>query len=349
MLGAGPSAACCKEVEACLRFADQLVRQSGSKGNPVLVGLDPRAESLPGSLIPSGEGSETSRHAAGYRRFCRGVIDVVAPLVAAVKPQAAFFEQLGPAGMAALAEVIRYAQRTGPVGDSRWQAERHRLDRHGLRPGIPGPGQSPWGADALTVSPYLGDDSLEPFVEVAVEAWCGDLRAGEDVESGRRDVPGLVRRRPAALRARGGAMSSDWPRSTAASAATGRSAPWSGRPIRSNLASSARQMPHTWFLVPGYGSQGGTARDVAAAFDDRGTRGDRQQLPRHHLRPPRSEVCPALRRSALAGGGRGGHARHDRRAAAADHRRPIGAVGAYPGFVAAIFVREGISGPPLCH
>ena len=49
--------------------------------------------------------------AAAFERFCRGVIDVVAPLVPAVKPQAAFFEQLGPAGMTALAEVIRYARR----------------------------------------------------------------------------------------------------------------------------------------------------------------------------------------------------------------------------------------------
>src|SRR5262245_47329443 len=91
-------------------FADRLAAAVRRVGNPVLVGLDPRAESLPAGLI-SGSGLEAT--ARGYVKFCRGVIDVVAPLVAAVKPQAAFFEQLGPAGCGALGEVIRYAASKG--------------------------------------------------------------------------------------------------------------------------------------------------------------------------------------------------------------------------------------------
>ena len=91
-------------------FADRLVAAVRRVKNPVLVGLDPRAESLPPGLI-RGEGLEAT--ARGYVAFCRGVIDVVAPLVAAVKPQAAFFEQLGPAGCVALAEVMKYAASKG--------------------------------------------------------------------------------------------------------------------------------------------------------------------------------------------------------------------------------------------
>src|SRR5262245_66057290 len=88
--------------QATTHFADRLAAAVRQKGNPVLVGLDPRAESLPPGLI-SGSGAEAT--ARGYIAFCRGVIDVVAPLVAAVKPQAAFFEQLGPAGMTALKSI----------------------------------------------------------------------------------------------------------------------------------------------------------------------------------------------------------------------------------------------------
>src|ERR1043165_3959870 len=91
-------------------FADRLAAAVRQKGNPVLVGLDPRAESLPPGLI-AGEG--LAAVAKGYAAFCRGVIDVVAPLVAAVKPQAAFFEQLGPAGMTALKETIDYVAAKG--------------------------------------------------------------------------------------------------------------------------------------------------------------------------------------------------------------------------------------------
>ena len=69
------------------------------------------------------------------RSFCRGVVNVVAPLVPAVKPQAAFFEELGPEGMAALGRTIDYCHEKKSVGDPRWQTERHRLDGRGLRPG----------------------------------------------------------------------------------------------------------------------------------------------------------------------------------------------------------------------
>ena len=110
--------------------------------------------------------------AAAYGQFCREVIDVVAPLVAAVKPQAAFFEQLGPPGMAALADVIHYARQRGllvildgkrnDIGSTATAYARGFLGR-----------QSPWGADALTVSPYLGDDSLQPFVDVAAARAAG--------------------------------------------------------------------------------------------------------------------------------------------------------------------------------
>ena len=91
-------------------FTDRLAAAVRQKQTPVLVGLDPRAESLPPGLI-AGEG--TAAVARGYVAFCRGVIDVVAPLVPAVKPQAAFFEQLGPAGCVALGEVIAYAAAEG--------------------------------------------------------------------------------------------------------------------------------------------------------------------------------------------------------------------------------------------
>ena len=118
-----------------LPFADRLAAAVKNRRNPVLVGLDPRAESLPEGMLPNGAEADPAEKAAAYGRFCRGVIDVVAPLVPAVKPQAAFFEQLGPAGMAVLAEVIALCPAAGPAGDSRRQAERHRLDRRGLRPG----------------------------------------------------------------------------------------------------------------------------------------------------------------------------------------------------------------------
>ena len=94
-------------------FFDRLDRAVRRLGNPVLVGLDPRAEMLPDGLLEQGEKADLRERAAAFGKFCRGVVDVVGELVPAVKPQAAFFEELGPAGMGALADVIQYAQAKG--------------------------------------------------------------------------------------------------------------------------------------------------------------------------------------------------------------------------------------------
>ena len=82
-------------------------------GTPAIVGLDPRWDELPAPIQAAHAGGGAGERAAAYADFCRGVIDVVAPLVPAVKPQVAFFEQLGPPGMQALADTIRYARERG--------------------------------------------------------------------------------------------------------------------------------------------------------------------------------------------------------------------------------------------
>ncbi len=94
-------------------FADRLAAAVRRCGNPVLVGLDPRVGSLPAGLLDAAENADCEKVAQAFSQFCRDVIDVVAPLVPAVKPQAAFFEQWGPAGTRALAETIAYARIKG--------------------------------------------------------------------------------------------------------------------------------------------------------------------------------------------------------------------------------------------
>src|SRR5262249_365308 len=104
--------------------------------------------------------------ASAFKEFCRAVIDVVAALVPAVKPQVAFFEQLGPPGWAALTEVIDHARRRGLLAIV--DAKRNDIGSTGEAYAAAYFGSAaPWPADALTVSPYLGDDSLMPFVNAA--------------------------------------------------------------------------------------------------------------------------------------------------------------------------------------
>src|SRR6059058_440976 len=152
-------------------FADRLIAAVRARRNPVLVGLDPRADSLPDGVIAS-HGLEAV--ATGFVSFCRGVIDVVAPLVPAVKPQAAFFEQLGPPGTQAVKEVIDYATVKGLLVILDGKRNDIGTTATGYAEAYLGPGSgSPWGCDALTVSPYLGDDSLTPFVDTAKSRGAG--------------------------------------------------------------------------------------------------------------------------------------------------------------------------------
>jgi orotidine-5'-phosphate decarboxylase len=252
-----------------LGFADQLDNAVRQRGTPVLVGLDPRIELLPDGLCPGGPKADHAAQAQAYGVFCRSVIDVVAPLVAAVKPQAAFFEQLGPAGMTVLAEVIAYAQQKNLLVILDGKRNDIGSTAAAYAEGLLGRGQSAWGADALTVSPYLGGDGLKPFIDVAVARQAGVFILVKTSNPGGRMIQDLVANgRP--LYQHVAEYVEAVATSTAGSSGYGAVGAVVGATYPEQLAELRQLMPHTWFLVPGYGSQGGTARDVAAAFDERG-------------------------------------------------------------------------------
>jgi orotidine-5'-phosphate decarboxylase len=252
-------------------FADRLVAALRGRGNPVLVGLDPRAEMLPDRLIGQDDRASRDKMASAFARFCRGIIDVVAPLVPAVKPQSAFFEQLGPPGMAALAETIAYAQEKGLLVIIDGKRNDIGSTAEAYADGFLGRGDlSAWGGDALTISPYLGDDSLTPFVDTACARGAGVFvlvktsnRGGglfQDLVADGQPLYRHVARHVEKLAAQ-----------TAGTCGYGAVGAVVGATYPAQLTELRAAMPHAWFLVPGYGSQGATAADVAGAFDERGT------------------------------------------------------------------------------
>src|SRR5262245_20757010 len=132
-------------------FADRLAAGVRRCGNPVLVGLDPRAASLPAGLLAA-EQRDPCVIAAAFEAFCCGVIDAVASLVCVVKPQAEFLQQYGPPGMNALAEVIRYAGDKGLLVTLDGKRNDIGTTAAAYAEAYLG-AESAWGADALTVSP----------------------------------------------------------------------------------------------------------------------------------------------------------------------------------------------------
>ncbi len=259
-----------KRAAAASHFADRLAAAVRRRGNPVVVGLDPRYGDLPAGLRTSGEAISWDRQAAACLTFCQGVIDVVANLVPAVKPQAAFFERLGPEGMSALGRVMRYAHDRGLLVILDGKRNDIGPTATAYAEAYLGPGPtSPWGADAMTVNPYLGDDSLRPFVETARERGCGVFVLVKTSNPGGKMFQDLVADgRP--IYRHVGQHVEDLARQTAGPNGYGLVGAVVGATYPEQAAELRQAMPHTWFLIPGYGSQGATARDVAGAFDARG-------------------------------------------------------------------------------
>ena len=257
-------------------YATRLHEAIRRKRTPALVGLDPRFDWLPPSVVESAEAlgaaDEAGFRAAAFEEFCLRLIDVVAPLVPAVKPQAAFFEELGPAGCHALARVIRHARHAGLIvicdgkrGDIGSTAEAY---ARGYLAGED-PDAAPWAADALTVNPYLGRDAIDPFVQVAAERGGGVyvlVRTSNPGAGTFQDLAGgsgPLYRHVAALVETLAAETADAEGFGAVGAVVGATWP-------QELAELRRAMPSAPLLVPGYGSQGAGAADVAAAFMDAG-------------------------------------------------------------------------------
>lgn len=243
----------------------------GRKRNAVVVGLDPRIDQLPADVIESSTrclSDRASGVAAAFEQFCVRVIDVVAPLVPAVKPQAAFFEEWGPPGCAALARVIEHARAAGLIvicdakrGDIGSTAEAY---ARGYLAGAD-PNAAAWGADALTINPYLGRDTLEPFVKVAVERGAGLYVLVRTSNPGAGTLQDLrTDDRPMYVRV--AEMVEELAASTCGSEPFGAVGAVVGATYPQELAELRQVMPHAHLLIPGYGSQGGKAADVAQAF-----------------------------------------------------------------------------------
>src|SRR6266550_98085 len=157
-------------------FADRLAEAVERKHSQLLVGLDPRPDLLPVELAGDAHLGR-AQAAEACARFCRGTIDAVAPYAVGVKPQLAFFEALGSEGMRALEDVCAYARTVGLliVAD----AKRGDIGSTAL-------------ADAMTVNPYLGRDSLEPLLAACRREGAGILCLVKTSNEGVADIQDLV-------------------------------------------------------------------------------------------------------------------------------------------------------------
>ncbi len=252
-------------------FADRLTAACRARGNALCVGLDPRWDALPTTLRTRHADGTLTGVARAFEEFCLRVVDLVAPLVPVVKPQAAFFEMCGPDGMLALQRVLRRAKERGLLtildgkrNDIASTAAAYADAAFGGVT-IDGVTHPVWDADALTVNPYLGRDAVEPFLRSARRSGRGVFVLVRTSNPGARQFQDLTcDGKPLFLHVAEAVQT--WARENLGQCGLGDAGAVVGATYPAELSELRAAMPEVPFLVPGYGAQGGRAADVAGAF-----------------------------------------------------------------------------------
>jgi len=267
-------------------IADKLLDKIDEKRNPCVVGLDPRLEMIPQHLV---DGDSIGDVAEAFRRFNFSIIDAVADLVPAVKPQIAFYEKYGPQGLQAFKDTVDYARSNGLIviedgkrndigSTSQAYADGHLGKVRTMSSDV-----FSLNLDLLTVNPYLGTDGLKPFVKVCEEFGKGifilvktsNPSSGElqdrlvEITEKEKEELGIVANQTevynlVALQINRFAQQVKGKRGySSIGAVVGATYPAQAEILR-------RVMPDSIFLVPGYGAQGGSARDLTNCFNEDG-------------------------------------------------------------------------------
>ncbi len=248
-----------------MHFADRLCLRIDSVSSRLVIGIDPDPKRLFGEGSAFGKAFPGLGIEPALGRFCNMVLEVAAKTACAVKPQMAFFESYGIPGLLALKRCLAEARRMGlPVildgkrGDIGNTAAAYA--RAYLEP------ESDFFSDALTVNPYLGLDSLEPFVSAAKKHGSGLFVLVKTSNPGSGDFQdvlldggiALYSKVAKAVRHLGKDNIGSWGYSNVGAVC--------GATYPEELARLRELLPRSILLLPGFGAQGGTAGDIVSAF-----------------------------------------------------------------------------------
>ena len=257
---------------------DKLIEKIIEKQNPTVVGLDPKLEYIPQDILDGAvEKYGKTFEAAGVAiwRFNKLLIDSFHDLVPAIKPQSAYYEMYGVFGLEALRHTCAYAAEKGlyvildakrgdigPTAEAYASAYLSGTDLFGQLTHV-------LHADSLTVNAYLGSDGVVPFVKAAKESdksiFClvkTSNRSSGEFQDLSVDGKTVFRRV--------GAKVNEWNADSVGVHGFGRVGAVVGATYPEQLVVLRREMPQVFFLIPGYGAQGGNADDIAPAFNEKG-------------------------------------------------------------------------------
>lgn len=257
---------------------DRLINKIIEMKNPSVAGLDPRLEYVPEYITKASfekYGVTLKAAAEAILTFNKALIDELYDVVPAIKPQAAYYEMYGWEGVRVLTETISYAKSKGMyvMTDGKRNDIGATMEAYAAAHlGTVAVGDQmfePFGADALTVNGYLGTDGIAPLLKICTErdkgifvlAKTSNPSSGELQDKFIDDIP---------VYAAMGDMCEKWGENTIGEYGYSAVGAVVGATYPEQLSELRKRLPHTMFLVPGYGAQGGGAEGLRGAFDKNG-------------------------------------------------------------------------------
>lgn len=258
---------------------DRLIEKIIEMKNPTVVGLDPKLEYVPEYIqrrYLEDDGGTLKAAAKAIFAFNQAIIDEIHDIVPAIKPQAAYYEMYGHYGIKALEKTIRYAKLNGMFvitdgkrNDIGATMEAY-TNAHLGTVRVCDNEIEPFSADALTVNGYLGTDGIEPLLKVCREKDKGIYVLVKTSNKSSGEIQDMKLEDGTPIYALMGDMCEKWGADTIGKYGYSAVGAVVGATYPEQLTELRKRLPHTMFLVPGYGAQGGGAEGLKGGFDENG-------------------------------------------------------------------------------
>ena len=258
---------------------DRLIEKIIEMKNPTVVGLDPRPEYVPGFIMRRYQDSDGWTMKAVSKAifdFNQAIIDEIHDIVPAIKPQAAYYEMFGYYGIRTLEKTIRYAKLNGMfvITDGKRNDIGATMEAYASAHigtvNICDTEVEPFGADALTVNGYLGTDGIDPLLKYCRERDKGIYVLVKTSNPSSGELQDLRLEDGTPVYAKMGDMCEKWGADTIGKYGYSAVGAVVGATYPEQLTELRKRLPHTMFLVPGYGAQGGGAEGLKGGFDENG-------------------------------------------------------------------------------
>ena len=257
---------------------DILIDKIKQTNNPTVMGLDPRYEMLP-DCVKSKYEKNVDGACKAILEYNKALIDATYDIIPAVKPQIAFYEMFGIEGMKVFNETCKYAKEKGMVviadnkrGDIGTTAQGYSNAFLGKTP-IGDESFDIFNVDFITVNPYMGTDCVKPFVDDCKKYNKGIFVLVKTSNKSSGEVQDLVLQNGKTIYETVAELVNEWGKDLVGEYGYSSVSSVVGATYPQQLEKLREIMPSSYFLIPGYGAQGGKAEDIALGFDDNGLGG----------------------------------------------------------------------------